>query len=71
MAAKKYSAEEIVEKLRQVDLMISRGWSVGGALDSVGVSQATYYRWRSKYGGLTRTLRLSVAPAPTKTKIQS
>jgi putative transposase len=42
MAAKKYCAEEIVEKLRQVDLMTSLGLSVGDALQSIGVSETTY-----------------------------
>jgi putative transposase len=66
MAAKKYCAEEIVEKLRQVDLMTSLGLSVGEALQSIGVSETSYYRWRSEYGGLTRTLRSSSWPSTTK-----
>ena len=66
MAAKKYCAEEIVEKLRQVDLMTSVGLSVGEVLQSIGVSESTYYRWRSEYGGLTRTLRSACRPSAAK-----
>jgi transposase len=55
---KQYSAEE---KIR-----IVLGLSVGEALQSIGVSETTYYRWRSDYGGLTRTLRSSCGPSTTK-----
>jgi putative transposase len=52
MARKKYKPEEIVAKLRQVDVLVSQGRSVADAVRSIGVTQFTYYRWRREYGGL-------------------
>jgi putative transposase len=52
MARKRHSAEEIVAKLRQVDVLSSQGKSVAEAIRSIGVTEVTYYRWRSEYGGL-------------------
>lgn len=52
MPRKRHSAEEIVTKLRQVDVLISQGRSVAEAIRSIGVTEVTYYRWRSEYGGL-------------------
>ena len=52
MARKRYKPEEIVAKLRQVDVLVSQGRSVAGAVRSIGVTQFTYYRWRREYGGL-------------------
>jgi putative transposase len=57
VARKRYSAEEIVAKLRQVDVMIAMGRPVVEALDLVGVPEHAYARWQTEYGGLTRTLR--------------
>ena len=51
MARKKHSAEEIVAKLRQVDVLMAQGRSVADAVRAVGVTEVTYYRWR-EYGGL-------------------
>jgi transposase-like protein len=52
MPKKKYKPEEIVAKLRQVDVLVSQGHSVAEAVRSIGVTQFTYYRWRKEYGGL-------------------
>ena len=52
MPRKSYKPEEIVAKLRQVDVLISRGQSVAEAIRSTGVSEVTYYRWRQEFGGL-------------------
>ena len=52
MARKRHAAEEIVAKLRQVDVLSSQGKSIGEAVRSIGVTEVTYYRWRSEYGGL-------------------
>lgn len=52
MARKRHAAEEIVTKLRQVDVLTSQGKSVAEAIRSIGVTAVTYYRWRSEYGGL-------------------
>ncbi|ENG0237740.1 IS3 family transposase [Burkholderia multivorans] len=52
MPQKKHKPEEIVAKLRQVDVLLSQGRSVGEAVRSIGVTQFTYYRWRKEFGGL-------------------
>jgi len=52
MSKKRYSAEEIVARLRQVDVLTSQGRSVADAIRTIGVSEVTYYRWRQEYGGL-------------------
>ncbi len=49
---KKHGPEEIVAKLRHVDVLVSQGQSVAEAVRSIGVTQFTYYRWRKEYGGL-------------------
>lgn len=45
-------AEEIVAKPRQVDVLLSQGKSAAEAVRAIGVTEATYYRWRREYGGL-------------------
>jgi putative transposase len=52
MARKRHTAEEIVAKLRQVDVLTSQGRPVAEAVLSIGVTEVTYYRWRQEYGGL-------------------
>jgi transposase-like protein len=52
MARRKHKPEEIVAKLRQVDVLTSQGRSVAEAVRTIGVTEVTYYRWRQEYGGL-------------------
>ena len=52
MPQKKRKPEEIVAKLRQVDVLVSQGQSVAEAVRTIGVTQFTYCRWRKEYGGL-------------------
>jgi putative transposase len=52
MVRKRHKPEEIVAKLRQVDVLVSPGRSVADAIRSIGVTEVTYYRWRQEYGGL-------------------
>ena len=52
MPRKKYTPEEIVAKLRQVDVLVSQGQNITDAVRQIGVSEVTYYRWRQEYGGL-------------------
>ncbi len=52
MARKRHTAEEIVTKLRQVDVLMAQGRPVADAVRSIGVTEVTYYRWRNEYGGL-------------------
>jgi putative transposase len=52
MPKKRHQPEEIVAKLRQVEVLTSEGQSVADAVRSIGVTEVTYYRWRQEYGGL-------------------
>lgn len=52
MPRKRYTPEEIVAKLRQVDVLVSQGQNIADAIRQIGVSEVTYYRWRQEYGGL-------------------
>ena len=52
MPRKRHKAEGIVAKLLQVEVLSSQGQSVAEAIRSIGVTEVTYYRWRSEYGGL-------------------
>jgi transposase-like protein len=52
MPKKRHKAEEIVAKLRQVDVLVSQGRSVADAVRAIGVTEVTYYRWRQEFGGL-------------------
>jgi transposase-like protein len=52
MARKRHKAEEIVAKLRQVEVLTAQGRPVAEAVRSIGVTEVTYYRWRLEYGGL-------------------
>ncbi len=52
MARKRHTAEEIVLKLRQVDVLTAQGRPVADAIRMIGVTEVTYYRWRNEYGGL-------------------
>ena len=54
MAGKREKAEDIVLKLRQVDVLQGQGKSVSEAVRQIGVTQQTYYRWRREYGGMNR-----------------
>ena len=52
MPRKHHKPEEIVAKLRQVDVLVSQGQNIADAIGQIGVSEVTYYRWRQEYGGL-------------------
>ena len=49
---KRHKPEEIIAKLRQVEVMTGQGTSMADAIRSIGVTEVTYYRWRSEYGGM-------------------
>jgi transposase-like protein len=52
MAGKHHKPEEIVAKLRQVEVLAAQGKTVAEGARAIGVTEATYYRWRAEYGGL-------------------
>ena len=49
---KRHTPEQIVRKLREADELLSGGASIADACISLGVSEATYHRWRKRYGGI-------------------
>ncbi|MEM1395827.1 MAG: IS3 family transposase [Pseudomonadota bacterium] len=52
MGAKRYKPEEIISKLREAEVLLAEGVSVGEVVRRLGVTQVTYYRWRKEYGGM-------------------
>ncbi len=52
MARKSYKPEEVVAKLRQVDVLRGQGMAMVDAIRQIGVSEVTFYRWRKEYGGM-------------------
>ena len=52
MANKRPKPEEIVSKLRQVEVLMGQGMSRVDAILQIGVVEQTYYRWRKQYGGM-------------------
>jgi transposase-like protein len=52
MGKQGYSAEQIVNKLREADVELSKGMAVKQVCRQIGVTDKTYYRWRREYGGL-------------------
>ncbi len=55
MAEKREKPEEIVLKLRQVEVLQGQGMTVAEAVRQIGVTQQTFYRWRKLYGGMGRS----------------
>ena len=53
MTSKRPKPEEIVSKLRQVEVLMGQGMSRLDAIRQIGVVEQTYYRWRKQYGGMS------------------
>jgi len=54
MGKKRYAAEEIISKLREAEVLLSRGLTVAEAARKLAISEQTYYRWKKEYGGLDK-----------------
>ena len=52
MAKKRFQAEQIIGKLREAEVEISKGQTIGQVVKKLGITEQTYYRWRKEYGGL-------------------
>ena len=52
MPSKRHKPEEIVTKLRQVDVLMAQGKTQADAIRAIGVTHVTYSRWKQEYGGL-------------------
>ena len=53
MGRKRFHAEQIISKLREAEVLLAKGDTVGQVVRKLGVTEQTYYRWRKEYGGLT------------------
>ena len=52
MVRKGYTPEQIINKLREAEILLSQGNTIGVVCKKIGVSDYTYYRWRKEYGGM-------------------
>ena len=52
MVKKGYTPEQIINKLREAEVLLSQGATLSIILKKIGVSDVTYYRWRREYGGM-------------------
>ena len=52
MVRKAFKPEQIINKLREAEVLLSQGSTVGEASRRIGVTEQTYYRWRKEYGGM-------------------
>lgn len=52
MGKRRHTAEQIIAKLREAEVLQGKGMSLEEMLRQVGISDATYYKWRKEYGGL-------------------
>ncbi len=52
MVRKAFKPEQIIDKLREAEVLLSQGSTVGEASRKLGVTEQTYYRWRKEYGGM-------------------
>ncbi len=52
MARRSYGAEQIINKIREAEVHLSQGLTVGEASRKMGITEQTYYRWRKEYGGM-------------------
>ncbi len=52
MAKKRHTAEQIIGKLREAEILLAKGTKLGPVCRKLGVTEQTYYRWRKEYGGV-------------------
>ena len=52
MSKRRHTPEQIIQKLRQAEVELAQGATVGKVCKQIGVTEQTYYRWRSEYGGM-------------------
>ena len=55
MARKRHSDEDILKLLREIEVRLASGSDVATACRAAGISDATYYTWRKKFGGMARS----------------
>ena len=55
MGRKRFTAEQIIGKLREAEILLAKGQNVGQVSRALGITEQSYYRWRKEYGGLKVT----------------
>ena len=68
MANKRHKPDEIVTKLRQVEVLRGQGMAMADAVRQIGVSELTFYRWRKQYGGMEVSQARRLKESRTKVK---
>jgi len=53
MIKKGYKPEQVINKLREAEVLLTQGATVGEVCRKIGITDVTYYRWRKEYGGMT------------------
>ena len=53
MGRKVFKPEQIIDKLREVEVLLSQGHKISEVSRKLGITEQTYYRWRKEYGGMT------------------
>jgi putative transposase len=64
MRGKRFGAEQIIPKVREAEVDLSKGLTVSEACKKIGVTEQTYYRWRKEYGGIRPARRPEAARFP-------
>ena len=62
MKKKGFTADQIIEKLREAEVLLAQGASVAEVSRKLGVTEQTYYRWRREYGVMELESSFSVPP---------
>lgn len=52
MPRKRFKVEQIIQHLREAEVALSQGQTIGQVCKKIGVTEQTYYRWRKEYGGV-------------------
>ena len=52
MDKKGYTPEQVINKLREAEILLSQGNTIGEASRKIDITEQTYYRWRKEYGGM-------------------
>jgi len=52
MAKKRHTAEQIISKLREAEILLAKGTKMPQVCRKIGITEQTYYRWRKEYGGV-------------------
>ena len=70
MVRKAFKPEQIINKLREAEVLLSQGSTVGEASRKLGVTEQTYYRWRKEYGGMRAETQDSQSCLPDSCRLR-